>query len=56
MLEEDGAGLSGAMYEMDMNLLAVPPDAGNMRPIREVDLTEADRDSHWLPRMLVLPD
>ncbi|MDJ0822201.1 MAG: hypothetical protein QNJ09_10395 [Paracoccaceae bacterium] len=56
VLEEHGTGLRGAMYEMDMNLLAVPPEAGNLRPIRDVDLTEADRDSHWLPQMLVLPD
>ncbi|MCV3270718.1 hypothetical protein [Roseobacter sinensis] len=52
-LEAGGAGLVGRMQEMNMNLLAVPPTAGELRPIREVDLAEADPDSHWLPRMVI---
>lgn len=52
-LEEDGAGWIGRMHEMNMDVLAVPPEAGEVRPIREVDLEEADPDSHWLPRMVI---
>ena len=52
-LESHGDGMVGRMHEMDMDKLAVPPDAGVLRPIRDVDLEQADPDSHWLPRMVV---
>ncbi|WP_299676056.1 hypothetical protein [uncultured Roseobacter sp.] len=52
-LETVGEGLVGRMYEMDMGVLAVPPEAGELRPVREVDLEEADPEGHWLPRMVI---
>lgn len=48
-LQPDGDGYVGRMHEMDMDILAVPPDAGELRPVRDVHLEEADPDSHWLP-------
>lgn len=52
-LTDDGERIVGKIYEMDMNVLSVPPETGNLRPIREVDLTEGDVDSHWLPRVVI---
>lgn len=48
----DGS-LVGTLHEMDMDILSAPPDAGNLRPIREVDLEPSDPDSHWLPRLII---
>lgn len=50
--EEDGR-LTGAMYEMDMDVLSAPPEAGNLRPIRDRDLEPAEPESHWLPRLVI---
>jgi len=49
----DGAKLVGVMNDIDMNVLASPPEDGNLRPIADSDLEEADADSHWLPRLTV---
>lgn len=48
-LEQDGDGFVGRMHEMNMDMLAVPPDAGELRPIQDADLEVADPESHWLP-------
>ena len=48
-----GAGWNGAMFEMDMNVLAAPPEDGNLRPIEPGMLDEGDPDSHWLPRIVI---
>lgn len=50
-LEQDGERLVGKLHEMDMEKLGVPPDAGNLRPIRDGDLEEGDPSSHWLPEL-----
>lgn len=52
-IEEQDARLEGRMFEMDMNVLSVPPDAGVLRPINDNDLTEGDPDSHWLPVIVI---
>jgi hypothetical protein len=52
-LEEQDGVLVGTLHEMDMNLLAVPPSEGDMRPIADKHLHFADPDSHWLPVMLI---
>ena len=44
-LENDG-GLTGKVHETDMNVLAVPPDDGVMRPISHDALTEVEPDAH----------
>jgi len=54
-LEEGADGLVGTLHEMNMDDLAVPPEAGNLRPIREMDLEPGDPDSHWLPVLRVEP-
>lgn len=52
-LTDEGAGLVGRLYDMDMNVLASPPEDGNLRPIEADMLDEADPDSHWLPRIVI---
>lgn len=46
-------GFSGAIYELDLDQLSAPPDDGNLRPIREADLTEGEPESHWLPYLVI---
>ena len=53
VLEEDGDRLIGTLHEMDMDILAVPPEAGDLRPVTPVDLEPGDPDSHWLPMLVV---
>lgn len=45
--------LVGQLHEMDMDQLSVPPQPGNLRPVGESDLHEADPDSHWLPVLVI---
>ena len=52
-LAADGDRLVGTMHELDMNVLASPPEDGNLRPVTEDDLEEADTDSHWLPKLTI---
>lgn len=49
---EDGR-ISGALHEMDMDILSAPPAPGDLRPIAERDLHEADPEGHWLPRLVI---
>ena len=53
VLAPDGDRLVGTMHEIDMNVLASPPEKGNLRPVTEGDLEEADTDSHWLPKLTI---
>ncbi|MEM9063745.1 MAG: hypothetical protein AAGD13_25090 [Pseudomonadota bacterium] len=50
--DRDGV-LTGVMHEIDMDVLAAPPEDGSLRPISEDMLDEADPDSHWLPRLTI---
>lgn len=52
-IEPAGDGFVGVLHEMDMGLLAVPPDAGILRPLRAQDIIESDPSSHWLPRLVI---
>ena len=45
--------LIGRLNEMDMDKLSAPPDDGNLRPIREVDLEPSEPESHWLPKLVI---
>ncbi len=45
--------LTGALMEMDMDLLSAPPPAGELRPLRAQDLHKSDPDGHWLPRLII---
>lgn len=52
-LKVENNKLVGSLNEMDMNILAVPPDEGNFRPVGEYDLEPGDADSHWLPILVI---
>ena len=52
-LAPEGDGFVGRMHEMNMDMLAVPPAAGELRPVRDVHLEEAEPERHWLPRLAI---
>lgn len=52
-LSIDGDRLVGQLHEVNMEPLGVPPEEGEMRPIRASDLHESDPDSHWLPAIII---
>ncbi|MDJ0827053.1 MAG: hypothetical protein QNJ16_16290 [Rhodobacter sp.] len=52
-LETDGDRLVGRLHEIDMDILSAPPEAGDLRPVREIDLEAGDPDSHWLPVLVI---
>ncbi|MEP1768851.1 MAG: hypothetical protein ABJJ53_19695 [Sulfitobacter sp.] len=52
-LEQSGDQLIGRLYEIDMDTLSAPPEAGNLRPVQAKHLHEGDPDSHWLPQLVV---
>ncbi|WP_298850100.1 hypothetical protein [uncultured Ruegeria sp.] len=52
-LQTDGDRPVGQLHEMDMGLLAVPPAEGDLRPVTDKDIHEADPDSHWLPQLVI---
>ncbi|MGI9357350.1 MAG: hypothetical protein ACR2PF_19615 [Rhizobiaceae bacterium] len=45
--------LVGRLHEMDMDKLSAPPEAGNLRPVREQDLEPGEPESHWLPVLVI---
>jgi hypothetical protein len=45
-------GFTGTLYETDLNVLAAPPERGELRPIKPSELYEAS-DRHW-PRRLTI--
>lgn len=52
-LEDTGDSITGTLHEMNMDILSAPPDAGDLRPIREIDLEPGEPDSHWLPVLVI---
>ena len=52
-LELDGEQVIGKLHEMDMDILSAPPEDGNLRPVREVDLEPGEPDGHWLPTISI---
>ena len=51
-LEPNGAGgLKGNVHEVDLNVLAVPPEKGELRPILHGALTPVDADTHRFARV-----
>jgi len=52
-ISPSGDILVGTMNDFDMNIIASPPEDGNLRPIEAGDLEEADADSHWLPKLTI---
>ncbi|MEO0634573.1 MAG: hypothetical protein AAFY52_10700 [Pseudomonadota bacterium] len=55
VLARDGDGMIGQAHEIDLGTLAVPPAAGELRPIAAKDLHETDLGSHWLPYLHIVP-
>ncbi len=53
-LEKKGAEYVGVAHEVDLNILAVPPETDQL-PLLEAEVHEIDGDSLWLPRLLVKP-
>lgn len=53
VLEPMGRSIVGRMHEVNMDILAVPPEGGELRPIKSKDLEVAEPDSHWLPRLII---
>jgi hypothetical protein len=45
-------GFNGELRETDLNVLAAPPEAGELRPIKRSELFEAS-DKHWPRRLLI---
>lgn len=52
-LAPEGDRLIGTMHEMDMNILAAPPEDGVLRPVEAKDLELAEPDGHWLSRLII---
>ena len=49
----DGGKLEGTVHDADFNVLAVPPDAGVMRPIVHGDLSPVKPDAHRFARVVI---
>lgn len=54
-LEPRGNGWVGHMHEINLGDLGIPPEDGNLRPIRARDLHETEPDDHWLPLLVIEP-
>jgi hypothetical protein len=52
-LENIGGELTGSIQAVDLNILAAPPDEGNMRPITDVDLEPLESDTERFPRLVI---
>lgn len=56
-LSEDEHGrIEGSLHEVNLDILAAPPEDGNLRPIREAHLEKGEAASHWLPRLTIEPE
>ncbi len=55
-LEWQDAKIIGDLHEVDLDILAVPPEADNLRPINIGDLTAIeDANNYWFPKLLIEP-
>jgi hypothetical protein len=45
--------ISGILHEVDMDVLASPPPAGEMRPLSQDVLSKADPNGQWLPGLTI---
>lgn len=50
-LQWDQGELRGSAYAVDLNVLASPPENGEVYPLSDVDLHELDPDQLWLPTL-----
>lgn len=49
----DDGRIVGRLHEIDMNTLSAPPPAGDLRPVQQKDLHQAEAESHWLPVVVI---
>lgn len=49
VISETGDGLAGRLHELDMDILASPPEEGVMYPLIEAEKMEGEAASHWMP-------
>ena len=52
-IETDGERLVGRLHDVNMDVLAVPPEQGDLRPIAAKDLEPGEPESHWLPTLII---
>lgn len=50
---EVGGVIEGKLREVDLDILASPPEEGNYRPITADDLHDADASQHLFPKVLI---
>lgn len=50
---EEGGKITGKLHEVDMDILASPPPAGEFRPIGPGDIELGIPSSHWLPTVTI---
>ena len=48
-LEATDFGWEGTMHDYNLDVLGVPPEAGELRPVLEKDLHESSSEDHFLP-------
>jgi hypothetical protein len=54
-LRWQGEAIQGDSNEVDLNVLAAPPEEGNFRPIGDEDLTPAEVGVGWQPSIRIEP-
>ena len=45
--------LTGVLNEMNMDILAIPPEDGNLRPILPKHIEPGEPSGHWLPHLVI---
>jgi hypothetical protein len=50
---EAGGRITGKLHEVDMDILASPPKAGQLRPISHTDISATPAASQWLPELVI---
>ena len=53
-IEKRGDGFVGRAHEVDLNILAAPPE-GDALPLTGAEMHEGDRDALWLPALVITP-
>lgn len=53
VLREENGKFVGTVHAVDLNILAAPPDDGNMRPITPADLDPLEAESERFPTLRI---
>jgi hypothetical protein len=48
-----GNGIEGQLHDVDLNVLKVPPEDEELRPITPDMLYTANPDKHWFMKVLI---